>query len=220
MPAQSPVEPFDRSAGRLHVIRLQRGEQESQEPVQLPVLRRQMIDSDDWRRFRHEGIFPWRLLVADNGTMSTVFRRIFLAVAGIAIALSCRKSGDPVQECLDALVRSAKARDADAFFQQVAADFQGADGSTRADAQALLQRVFAGYESLDVTTRDVAIEKAENAARVRLRADLAGQPRKLGGLDGFLPRTSSYDFDMRLALDAGTGKWKVAWASWQPRGGG
>ena len=114
----------------------------------------------------------------------------FLAAAAavVGIGLSCRKSSDPIQECLDALVRSANARDTDAFFQQVAADFQGADGSVRTDAEALLRRLFAGYENLQVTIRDVAIEKAENAARVRLRADLSGQPRKLGGLDGFLPR--------------------------------
>jgi hypothetical protein len=152
--------------------------------------------------------------------MKTVSPRVLLAAGVIGLALCCHKSGDPIQECLDALVQSANARDADRFFQQVAADFQGADGSARADAQVLLRRLFAGYENLDVTIRDVSIERAESAARVRLRADLAGQPRKLGGLDGFLPRTSSYDFDMRLAPDTGSGKWKVAWASWQPRGGG
>jgi hypothetical protein len=105
-------------------------------------------------------------------------------------------------------------RDASAFFDR-GPDFQAADGSTRADAEALLRRYFAGYEILDVIVSDVTIEKADNAARVRFRAELSGQPRKIGGLDSFLPRTSSYDFDMRLTPEAG--KWKVAWAEWGPR---
>jgi hypothetical protein len=218
--AQGRVELLDRAAGGIHVIRLERGQEAAQEGIKLPVLRYQLIDPYAFRRFRHEEIFPWRVSVADNGAMHGICRRVLLIAVALATTLSCRKSGDPIQECLDALVRSANARDADQFFQQVAADFGGADGSARADAEALLRRLFAGYENLDVTLRDVSIERAENAARVRLRADLSGQPRKLGGLDGFLPRTSSYDFDMRLAPDAGSGKWKVAWASWQPRGGG
>jgi hypothetical protein len=146
--------------------------------------------------------------------MKTAWRWPAAALSAIWI-LSCTRGGDPARECLDALVRAAHERDASAFFDRVAADFQAADGSTRADAEALLRRYFAGYEILDVTVSDVTIEKAENAARVRFRAELSGQPRKIGGLDSFLPRTSSYDFDMRLTPEAG--KWKVAWAEWSPR---
>ena len=58
------------------------------------------------------------------------------------------------------------------------------------------------------------IERAPEAARARFRAELSGQPAKLGGLDGFLPSSSRYDFDVRLVPDGG--RWKVAWASWQP----
>ena len=146
--------------------------------------------------------------------MKTAWRWPAAALSAIWI-FSCARGGDPARECLDALVRAAHERDASAFFDRVAADFQAADGSTRADAEALLRRYFAGYEILDVTVSDVTIEKAENAARVRFRAELSGQPRKIGGLDSFLPRTSSYDFDMRLTPEGG--KWKVAWAEWNPR---
>ena len=149
--------------------------------------------------------------------MKTAWRWPAAALSAIGI-LSCARGGDPARECLDALVQAAHNRDASAFFDRVAADFQAADGSTRADAEALLRRYFAGYEILDVTVSDVNIEKADNAARVRFRAELSGQPRKIGGLDSFLPRTSSYDFDMRLTPEAG--KWKVAWAQWSPRSGG
>jgi hypothetical protein len=148
--------------------------------------------------------------------VKTAWRWQAAAVSALLV-FSCSRGGDPARECLDDLVKAAHNRDASAFFDRVAADFQAADGSTRSDAEMLLRRYFAGYEILDVTVGDVTIEKAENAARVRFRAELSGQPRKIGGLDSFLPRTSSYDFDMRLAPEAG--KWKVAWASWQPHGG-
>jgi hypothetical protein len=150
--------------------------------------------------------------------VKSVCRRRARVLLAFVLGCACSKSGDPVRECLDALVSSAHDRDAAAFFDRVSADFQAADGSGRADAEATLRRYFAGYEILDVSIRDVTVEKGEDAARVRFRADLSGQPRKLGGLDAFLPRTSSYDFDLRMVPEGG--KWKVAWASWQPHGGG
>ena len=150
--------------------------------------------------------------------MKSVWSRAAPVLLVLLLGCACAKSGDPVRECLDALVSSAHDRDAAAFLDRVSADFQAADGSGRADAEATLKRYFAGYEILDVSIRDVTVEKGADAARVRFRADLSGQPRKLGGLDAFLPRTSSYDFDLRVAPEGG--KWKVAWASWQPHGGG
>ena len=135
----------------------------------------------------------------------------------IAVAFACRKSGDPAREALDVLVHAAHERDASAFLDRIASGFQGADGSSRADAETIVRRYFGGYEILDVTVSDVVVEKSENAARVRFRAELSGQPRKIGGLDGLLPRSSSYDFDLRLVPEEG--KWKVAWAAWNPHGG-
>src|SRR5262249_50793565 len=140
--------------------------------------------------------------------------RLTAVVLIIGVAFACRQSGDPARETLDALVRAAHDRDASDFLDRIAAGFQGADGSSHADVEALVRRYFAGYEILDVTVGDVIVEKTENAARVRFRAELSGQPRKIGGLEGLLPRSSSYDFDMRLVPEAG--KWKVAWASWTP----
>ncbi|MEP6994876.1 MAG: hypothetical protein ABI968_10175 [Acidobacteriota bacterium] len=140
-------------------------------------------------------------------------RRRVAAVLSVCLALCCAKKGDPVQETLDAMVKAANARDAAAFFENVAPDFQAADGGSRADAEALLRRYFAGYEMLDVKFQNVQIDRAENTARVRLRAEMSGQPLKLGGLEGLLPGSASYDFDLRLSRDGK--KWRVAWASWQ-----
>jgi hypothetical protein len=121
-----------------------------------------------------------------------------------------------VREGLDDMARAAHRRDAVALFERVTAGFQSDEGSSRADAEALVRRMFAAYEILDVTLSDVSIERSENAARARFRAQLSGQPRKIGGLDGLFPRSSIYDFDVRLVPE--DGRWKVAWASWRAVG--
>ena len=114
------------------------------------------------------------------------------------------------------MVKAANARDAKALFERVAGNFQGADGSGRVDAEATVARYFAAYEVLNVSIRDVRIERGEGAARVRLSAEMSGQPRRIPGLEGLVPPSSKYDFDLRLVSEGGG--WKVAWAQWNPAG--
>jgi len=130
------------------------------------------------------------------------------------LAVACGRSSDPVRESLDAMVKAANARDAKALFARVAGNFQGADGSGRADAEATVARYFSAYEILNVSIHDVRIERGEGAARVRLTAEMSGQPRRIGGLEGLVPSSSKYDFDLRLVSE--DGQWRVAWAQWSP----
>jgi hypothetical protein len=141
-------------------------------------------------------------------------KRAVLFPAALTLALACRASRDPVRDCLNALTDAAHRRDASALFDRVTSDFQAGDGSSREETRALVRRYFAAYEILDVTISGAAIERSESAARVRFRAQLAGQPRRIGGLEGLFPRSSAYEFDMRLVPEEGA--WKVAWASWRP----
>lgn len=150
-------------------------------------------------------------VLSHNGIM----KRALVAALGVWVAVACAKKGDPVRDNLDRMVKAANARDVAALFDNVAPDFQAADGSGRADAEALVRRIFAAYEILNVTIHDVRVEKGENAARVRLTADLSGQPVKIGGLQGLVPSAAKYDFDLRMTSDGK--RWKVAWASWQPK---
>jgi hypothetical protein len=138
--------------------------------------------------------------------------RVFVVAALVAAA--CKPAGDPVRATLDRMTQAAHARDAAAVAANLAADFQAADGSSRADDEQLLRRYFAAYESLDVRLEDVQIERSENTARVRLRAVMSGRPREVAGLAGLLPSAAKYDFDFRMSRDGGG--WKVAWASWSP----
>ena len=137
--------------------------------------------------------------------------------APLLLLLSCRPSGDPVRESLDAMTAAARARDASAFFERVAADFQGSDGMSRAETEATVRRYFAAYEILDVSLSDVTIERSEGAALARFTARLSGQPRKIGGLDALLPSASAFRFEVRFVPDGK--RWKAAWATWSPAGG-
>jgi len=141
-------------------------------------------------------------------------RRLALLLAAVALfdGGACKPAGDPVLATLDRVVEAARGRDASAVMRNVAADFQAADGSSRADDESLLRQYFAAYDKLDVRLEDVQIERAESSARVRLRAMMSGQPKQVGGLSGLLPSSAKYDFDFRLSRE---GKdWKIAWASW------
>lgn len=137
-----------------------------------------------------------------------------LAIALAGTPLACGEKGDPVRQTLDQVVAAAQERDAEAVAQHLAPDFQAADGSGRADAQATLRRYLAAYEQLSVRLSDVTIERGPSAARVTFRADVSGTPRKIGGLEGFLPRSSAYRFELRLVPEGE--RWKIAWASWEP----
>jgi hypothetical protein len=99
--------------------------------------------------------------------------------------------------------------------ERLATGFQAADGTGRADAESTLRRYLSAYERLDVKISDLSVESAAGAARARFVAELSGKPRSVGGLDRFLPKSTKYRFDLRLAPDAGSGRWLVTWAGWE-----
>jgi len=144
-------------------------------------------------------------------------RAVKAAALGVVLAgLSCRPAGEPVRATLDSVADAARARDADKLLENLAPDFQGADGSGRAEAESTVRRLFAAYEILDVELSDVTIEKSESAtgpALARFTAKMTGQPRNVAGLAGFLPSASTWKFEARLVPSDG-GRWKIAWARW------
>jgi len=145
------------------------------------------------------------------------FRKLARLSAALAVFIACAEKGDPVRQTLDRIVKAAHARDAQAVLENLTNDFRAESGEGRAEIEGTIRRYFAAYEILNVTLHDVTIERAPNAAHASFRAEISGQPRKIAGLEGLLPRSSSYHFDLRLVPEEG--KWKVAWASWQEEGG-
>ncbi|HEV8609803.1 MAG TPA: hypothetical protein VGS98_07030 [Thermoanaerobaculia bacterium] len=138
-----------------------------------------------------------------------------IALALFLVALACGEKGDPARRTIDEIVAAAEMRDAGAVVERLGPDFQAADGSGRADAETTLRRYLAAYERLGVRISDLTLERAAGAARARFRAELSGTPRKVGGLEGILPRSSTYRFDLRLAPASDGGRWLVTWASWE-----
>ena len=138
-----------------------------------------------------------------------------LAIVVLLWAGACGSKRDPARLTIDEIVAAAEARDPGAIVERLAPDFQAADGSGRADAETIVRRYLAAYERLGVRISELTIEQAAGAARARFRADLSGKPRAVGGLDGFLPRASSYRFDLRLAPGSDGGRWVITWASWE-----
>lgn len=141
-------------------------------------------------------------------------RRPALAVAvALALALACsRKPNDPVRGLVDELAAAAEARDADRFAERISETFQGG-GMGRADALATLRRYLAAYESVGVEIYKFEAERDGGVARVHCEVDFSGHARKIGGLEGLLPPSAVYRFELEVADEAGT--WRVTSARWE-----
>jgi hypothetical protein len=137
---------------------------------------------------------------------------LLLAVA--ALPACTRAPADPVAALLAELETAAEARDADRFGERLSPVFRGGDGLDRPAALALLRRDFAAYESVAIDVYGVEAERDGASAHVRCMVELSGQARKAFGLEGLLPPSAAYRFDLDLADEGGT--WRVRGASWEP----
>ncbi|MCC6128326.1 MAG: hypothetical protein IT186_00250 [Acidobacteria bacterium] len=138
---------------------------------------------------------------------------LFLAVLPFVLAGGCRKSGDPVRQTLDEIAAAAGKTDDGAVLSRISETFRGPGGESKADLAAEVKRYFFAYESLDVTLSDVVIEKGPDRARAVFVAGLSGTAKKIGGLDGILPRTSKWKFEVTLVLEQE--KWRIATGKWE-----
>jgi hypothetical protein len=137
-----------------------------------------------------------------------------LAVLLLATAFpSCRKEADPVRATVDALAEAAGDRDADGAGDLLAAAYADAEHADRAAALLTIRRYFAAYETISASFSDLAIDRKPDVARVTFLATFDGAPKKIGALEGILPRTAKVKFEMNLVPEEG--RWKVAWAGWQ-----
>jgi len=134
------------------------------------------------------------------------------AAWALLLAASCRGPRDPVRACLEGAVAAAEKRDADAVMARVDDSFRDAEGGGKADASALVKQYLAAYESLRLGLSDVAIERGPSAAQARFKVRMSGTPRAVGGLEGFLPRSSRWSFDVRL--ESGKRGWRIVSAAW------
>jgi hypothetical protein len=142
-----------------------------------------------------------------------VVRRLIVAAALTVLASCSREARDPVRETVNRIAAAAESRDAGAVAGYLSAGFRDADGGSKADAADLLRRYLAAYESVSLTLSDVTIERGPQAARATFKVGMSGKPRAISGLEGLLPRTSAWRFELRLELEKGS--WKITSASWR-----
>jgi hypothetical protein len=133
----------------------------------------------------------------------------------LALAAGCSHApADPVEALLADLEAAAEARDAGRFAERLAPAFHGAHGLGRPEALAQLKRTLAAYESVAIDVYGVEAERDGSAARVRCVVELSGQARRIAGLEGLMPPSAVYRFELDVA-DEGGG-WLVRGATWEP----
>jgi len=79
---------------------------------------------------------------------------------------------------------------------------------------AQLRRYFAAYDSVAIEVYGVETEREGTSARVRCVVEFSGKARQAFGLEGLLPPSAVYRFDVD-AVDEG-GVWRVRGATWTP----
>lgn len=144
---------------------------------------------------------------------------LLLAVALTAAAAGAcsRRPADPVAALLADLERAAEDRDATAFGERLSASFRDEHGLDRDGAVQQLKRWFAGYETVRIEVYGVETDRSgPSAARVRCVVEFSGQGRRLLGLEGLLPPSAAYRFDLDVADESG--RWRVRGASYEPIG--
>ena len=139
-----------------------------------------------------------------------------LAAAAVVVALLAACGGppkDPVEALLVELEKAAEARDADRFAERLSSGFEGQGSIDRAEAVAQLRRYFAAYETVAIDVYGVEAEREGATARVRCVVEFSGQARKAFGLEGLLPPSAAYRFDLEVADEGGA--WRVRRAGWE-----
>jgi len=135
-------------------------------------------------------------------------------LAAALVPACSRPPADPVEVLLAELEAAAEARDAERFAERLAPAFRGAHGLGRPEALAQLKRYFAAYESVTIDVYDVQAERDGTTARVRCVVEFSGKARQAFGLEGLLPPSAVYRFDLDVADE--DGDWRVRGATWAP----
>jgi len=99
-----------------------------------------------------------------------------------------------VKETVSGAVKAAEKRDADAVVAYLSASFRDGDGGDREEAAATVRRYLAAYERLSLSVSGLAMERGPESAEAVFTVRMSGTPRAVGGLEGWLPRTSRWRF--------------------------
>jgi len=141
-------------------------------------------------------------------------RRAWLTA--LALAPACRRApADPVQALLAEGEAAAEARDADRFGALLSRSFRSRQGMDRGAVLAELRRLFALYQTVGVTLYGVEQAREEGGPLdVRCVVEFSGEAKKIGALQGLLPPSAVYRFELTLAEEEGV--LRISRARWEP----
>jgi hypothetical protein len=138
-----------------------------------------------------------------------------VAVVVLVVVAACsRPPADPVAALLQELEEAAEARDADRFAARLSPAFRADQGLGRAEALAELRRYFAAYESVTIEVHGLETERDESGAHVRCVVEFSGTGLRALGVEGLLPASAVYRFELDAAVEGGV--WRVKDAAWAP----
>lgn len=130
-------------------------------------------------------------------------------VLALLLLFACRESEDPVARTIDAVAEAAEERDVSDVMQHVSASYEG----NRGEIEAYLRRYFFAYQSFDVSISNLESQRSGDQAWATFHAKLIGVPKTIGGIDQYLPRASTWRFEVTLR-DEGDA-WRVVSARWE-----
>jgi hypothetical protein len=127
--------------------------------------------------------------------------RIAALAAALVAGAACGGRPDPSAGAIRDLARAANHRDAGPIAAALSPDFRGPGGTSREELDGEIRRLFAAYRSIDVAVTGLAIERFPEFDLARFDAVFRGSARTIGGLEGILPPTARFRFEVRLARD-------------------
>lgn len=134
-----------------------------------------------------------------------------LVVVVLLLYVGCRET-DPVAQTIHEIADAAEARDAGAVLEHLSTHYNDANGD-RAAIEQTLRRYFFAYRSIDVTVTRLETSHDASSGHAAFRVLFLGAPKSVGGMDQFLPRSATYDFEVWMEEE--DGELKITTAQWR-----
>ena len=131
-------------------------------------------------------------------------------VLPLVLVLFACANEDPIVRAVADLADAAEDRDAGEVMEHLSPSYEG-----RAEVETTLRRYFFAYNTMDINVRNLQSTISGEQAFVTFDADFLGTPKTMGGMDQYLPRSTTYRFELVMAEEGG--EWKIRSANWATR---
>ena len=137
------------------------------------------------------------------------------ALLAIGLLLSsCGKKKDDPGRTITRIMEAVERKDPETVAEWLSRDYHDLEHENPAAVVARVRQLITGYESAKIRVSRLQVDDLGASRRARFRAELSGTPKNVPGLEGFLPRSSAWDFETSLVYEGG--RWRLATASWSP----